>query len=247
MSTSKPRGTRSRLAALATAAALALTGCSGEEPSPAEEAEPSASLLEPSGAPTFEVEPVTTSGTIVGRLPRTKRAQVERAVSRVVVRWLGAAYLRGDYPRRRVGNAFPGFTPGARAAARRDAGLMTNQRIARRTETVTPTAVRVEVDLLAVHKRAVSATAHVLLRFRAEGRTVRAHRVQGRLLLTRGDGGWQVFAYDVARSHDGGPARGKQDKQDKRGKKDKRDQQGNKDRSKKTKKKDKQRPKGDRG
>ena len=56
---------------------------------------------------------MTTSGTIVGRLPRKDRARVEKAVSDRAVRFLNAAYLAGDYPRQDFRNAFPGFTGGA--------------------------------------------------------------------------------------------------------------------------------------
>ena len=146
------------------------------------------------------LEPVTTSGRTVGRLPRKTRLRAERAVAGVAVRWLEAAYLGGSYPRRDFRKAFPGFTPGARNAARRDSRLMSNRGIGRRITAVTPTGIRVRVDLLAVRKRPVTGTAHVRVRFRTEGRVERAHWVAGRLMMTWRGQGWQVFAYDVARS-----------------------------------------------
>lgn len=212
MSTRTARGTRHLVTTSAATLALVLTGCSGGEESPAGEPEPSQSLLEPSDAPTLEVEPVTTSGTLVGRLPRKDRTRTEQAVSRATVRWLEAAYLGGKYPRRDFRDAFPGFTGGARAEARRDLGLMTNKRLAARVDTVTPTAIRVRVDLLAVKQRPVTATAHFRVSFRAEGKVRRAMRVAGRLMMTRAKPGWRVFAYDVTRAHQGGRANGEPDR-----------------------------------
>lgn len=191
-----------------------LGGCSGDADPPQPEASSSESLLEPSDAPTLAVEPVVSSGRIVGRLPRADRRRVEKAVSRVVVRWLDAAYLGGEYPRGSFRDSFPGFTPGARAVAQRDLVLMSNKGIGTRVDSVVPSAIRVRVDLLAVEKRAAAATAHLTLRFRTDGRVSRRYRVSGRLMLTRQDGSWRIFAYDVAKSHSepgSGKTRRKQD------------------------------------
>lgn len=187
---------------------LLVAGCSGDADPPDPEASSSESLLEPSDAPTLAVEPVVAPGRIVGRLPRADRRRVEKSVSRVVVGWLDAAYLAGDYPRRGFRDSFPGFTPGARAVAQRDLVLMTNRGIGTRVDSVSPSAIRVRVDLLAVAKRAVAATAHVALKFRTEGQVSRRYRVSGRLMLTRQDGSWRVFAYDVAKSHSESGGRG---------------------------------------
>lgn len=185
-------------AALTLATVLATGGCSGDDgPSPS--AEPSESLIGPSDAPTLQVEPVTTSGAIVGRLPRSDRHRVERTVSTLTVRWLEAAYLGGKYPRRDFRKAYPGFTGGAARVARRDRMLLTNRRLGPRVDTVTPTSVRVRVDLLAVKKRAVSATSHFEATFKARGKIRRRVRVEGRLLLTKPHGHWRIFGYDVSK------------------------------------------------
>lgn len=197
-----------RAASLGVVLVLLATGCSGgDDPSAGA---PSESYAEPSDAPTLEAEPVISSGTIVGRLPRADRRRAERAVAAVTVRWLEAAYLGGDYPRRSFRNSFPGFTPGARAAARRDARLMTNQAVGRRIDGVAPGAIRVRVDLLAVGKRAVTGTAHVVTRFATEGDIERTYRVAGRLMMTRREGGWKVFAYDMTRARIAPPDRSAQ-------------------------------------
>lgn len=197
-----------RAASLGVAMVLLATGCSGgDDPSAGA---PSESYAEPSDAPTLEAEPVISPGTIVGRLPRADRRRAERAVAGVAVRWLEAAYLGGKYPRRSFRNSFPGFTPGARAAARRDARLMTNQAVGRRIDGVSPGAIRVRVDLLAVGKRALTGTAHVVCRFRTEGDVERSYRVAGRLMMTRRDGRWRVFAYDMTRARVAPPDRSTQ-------------------------------------
>lgn len=177
-------------------------GCSGgDEPSPEAETttSPSAELSEPTDAPTLEVEPVTKSGTIVGRLPKKDRSRVERAISDRAVRFLNAAYLAGDYPRADFRDSYPGFTGGAAKLARKDRALLTNQPIGERIDEVTPTRITVKVDLLAVNKHAVASTAHVELAFRTAGRVEKRVRVQGRLLLTKKDGRWKIFAYDLSK------------------------------------------------
>ena len=193
--------TRRYAAGLVALAALCVTGCSGGgEPSPdASPASPTVELSEPTDAPTLEVEPVTRSGSIVGRLPRKDRARVERAIADRAVRFLNAAYLAGDYPRGDFRDAYPGFTGGAAQAARHDRALLTNQPIGQRIEKVTPTAIGVKVDLLAVNKHAVASTAHVELAFRTSGKVQKRVRVQGRLLLTKKDGRWKIFAYDLSK------------------------------------------------
>lgn len=203
------RTRRRRLAAAVPALVLALlaSACSGEDADPPQ-TDPAPSLQEPGEAPTLAVEPVTRSGRLVGRLPRKDRARVEQAVTRVAVRWMDDAYLGGRYPRKSFGSSFSVFTPGARAAARQDLGRLTNKMVGRRVDAVTPTAVRVGVDLLAVRERAVTATAHVELRFRTEGDLERHYRVAGRLMMTRQPPGWRVFAYDIARAQLGKGASG---------------------------------------
>lgn len=196
--TSRPRRF---VAVLVTVGALAVNGCSGDdEPAPdAESTSPTVELSEPTDAPTLEVEPVTRSGNIVGRLPKKDRVRVEKAISDRAVRFLNAAYLAGDYPRADFRDAFPGFTGGAAKLARKDRALLTNQPIGERIDDVTPTSIAVKVDLLAVNEHAVASTAHVELAFRTAGKVQKRIRVQGRLLLTKKDGRWKIFAYDLSK------------------------------------------------
>ena len=81
----------------------------------------------PSGEPSkFSIETTTTIGRVVGRLPKEDQKRVANAITPVVQRWFNAAYVGGDYPRKDFSDAFPGFTAGARAEARRDIELMSN-------------------------------------------------------------------------------------------------------------------------
>ena len=72
-------------------------------------------------------------------------------------------------------------------------------RIGERIDGVTPTSLRVKVDLLAVNERAVAATAHVKLTFRTSGNVTSRVSVQGELRLTKRDGKWKIFAYDLTK------------------------------------------------
>jgi len=191
----RPRpGPRLLASALVLLVGLAAGGCnSDEEPT----AESGPELVEPTDAPTLEIEPVTQLGRVTGRLPRQDARAVESRVSRVAVRWLTGAYVGGSWPRERFDDAFTGFTKGAAAAARSDRRVMTNADIGKRVKAITPTKVDVRVDVLAVRKRAVGATAHVLTTFRADGPKQGRYRVAGRLLLTKDHGRWTVFGYHV--------------------------------------------------
>lgn len=183
---------------LALSLALGTVACSGDdEPDPG--AESSAPGQETDFGREFEIETVTTVGRVVGRLPRRDLKRLEEKVTGLVQRWFNAAFVGGDYPRSNFRTAFPGFTAGARAEARRDQKLLTNRGLGSRIDGVTPTASRIRLDVLAVHRRAVGATARFLLKFRTEGDVKRKVRVQGRLMLTRDRAGWRIFGYDVAK------------------------------------------------
>lgn len=194
------RTLRARLAApsLAVVLALGATACSADDEPARPDAGPT--LSDPSEAPSFEVEPVVTTGEIVGRLAKDDRRRVVAAVSRAALRYLEAAYLDGDYPRDGGFRAsLAGFAPGTARQARADLGMLTNVGLARRIDGVTPASLRVSVDALAVRGRATAATAHVKLVFRTTGRVEKRVQVQGRLMMTRTDGRWQVFAYRMSK------------------------------------------------
>ena len=155
----------------------------------------------PSGdSSTFQIETTTTIGQVVGRLPKHDRKRLSESITPVVQRWFNAAYVGGDYPRQDFRDAFPGFTAGARAQARHDLALMSNDSIGDRISGVTPKASEIALDVLAVHKKAVAVTARFRLAFKTQGDLERRVGVRGRLLLTRAQPGWRIFAYHVART-----------------------------------------------
>lgn len=191
-------GSLTNPAALMTAAmlslALILVGCSGEddqEPAPGPSAEGSAGST---GIPSrVEV------GEVVGKLGKRPARKAAAQVAHTVDRWLDAAYLAGDYPRSKFGDAFQGFTKDAAALARRQRGLMSNASIGGDVEEVTATRRVVRVDLLAPKGKPAGATARVNLVFDLVGKSERTEQVRGRLVLTPSKGGWQVFGFDIER------------------------------------------------
>lgn len=196
-----PESGRHRLAVPLLVFLLTLTvvvGCS----EPVEK--PAAPRPESTATPTqtATAAPVTTRSTVArvyGRLPRARRAAVRRKVADAVDAWWESAYLAGDYPRASFPAAFPRFTSGAEAKARRDKRLMTNLDIGKRIDSVTAKRRRVVLDVLATRGTARSVTARFVLRFRTTGAKERLVTVRGRLFLTRRNGKWKVFGYDVAK------------------------------------------------
>ncbi len=191
--------TRVRRRVTATVLALALGVGAGACSSDDEPAEPAAQ--DPSATPTAErTVPTTVSfGTVAGRMDRATRKQLATKVQAVVDGWTEAAYLGGEYPRRAFADAWPGFTRGAQQEARRDRALMSNQDIGARIDGVVPRRSVLVIDALAVKGRPVGVTARVRLGFRTTGDLERTVRVTGRLFLTRTDGQWKVFGYDVTK------------------------------------------------
>jgi hypothetical protein len=151
-------------------------------------------------APAGSPPTTTTVVAVTGRLPADRRRRVKAAVARVVDGWLDAAYVGGTYPRSGgFRHAFPRFSSGAEDEARRDLPLTTNAGIASRIDGVDVRRRELRLDILAVRGGAVGVTARVLLVFDTTGRLERRERIQGRLLLARRGGRWQVFGYDISR------------------------------------------------
>lgn len=184
---------------LSLAILLALTGlvgCSDSSEAPA--------ATRPASTETVSLtaNPVTTSSKVArvyGPLPKARRGAVRRKVAAAVDAWWDSAYLAGDYPRTSFPGAFPRFTAGAEAKARRDKRLMTNLDIGARIDSVTAKRRHLVLDVLATRGTARSVTARFVLRFRTTGAKERLVTVRGRLFLTRRNGTWKVFGYDVAK------------------------------------------------
>jgi hypothetical protein len=181
--------------ALALVLALSAGACRASEDAPGgpEAAPPPAT---PTVAP---VESTVLIGELTGRLAKAERAKIVSEVGAVVDGWTQAAYVGGDYPRRDFSDSWPGFTSGARALARQDQALMSNQDLGDRIDGVELKRDRVVLDVLAVKQLARAVTARVLLDFRTTGSVEKRVRVQGRLYLTHEDDGWQVFGYDMTK------------------------------------------------
>jgi hypothetical protein len=180
-------------AALTVALATAATACSGDDEPPAS----TSSSAAPSEPPPLET--TAKLGKISGRLGKVVGRRTLTEVTALVDGWIDAAYLGGDYPRKGFRDAFPGFTPGATREARRDVKLLSNADIGQRIDAATAKVRRVVVDVLGVRGAPRGATARVRLVFVTEGSLQRRVTVTGRLALTPGAQGWQIFAYDVAK------------------------------------------------
>jgi hypothetical protein len=172
-------------------------GSSGPAPGPADSPAPSVTAEAPAAEP--RVPTRRRAGSVTGRIPKAQRKLVVKRVSRVVDKWLQAAYVGGEYPRSSFGRSYRGFTQGATRRARGDKELMTNVDIGDRIDGVTVKRREITVDVLAVGGTAHAATARVLLAFKTSG-VERRVRVSGRLFLTKKAGRWRVFGYDVAKA-----------------------------------------------
>jgi len=182
-------------AVAAVAVALLVTACSGGD-DPSDPGTPAAASSA-SEAPDA-VATTVSFGAVEGKLPRSRRDELAAEVQEVVDEWIDGAYL-GDYPRSDFSAAWAGFTPGARTKAERDAGLMSNSDVGAQLDAVEPERRSVTLDVLSVRQRPVGVTAHVVLRFTTTGSGDQDVRVAGRLYLTPGKQGWQVFGYDMTK------------------------------------------------
>lgn len=193
--TRTPRRARGTAAAAALALAL-VAGCSDDDGSdPAGEPEASTSAA-PEAAP---IATTTTIGRLAGgTLPKKRRTALQQDVTPIVDAWIDGAYVGGAWPRTDVGDAFSGFSAGARKDAERDLDVLSNADVGKRVTAVTATTRRLYLDVLAAGRRAAAVTARVWLRFTTTGEVARSETVKARLFLTRGKDGWEVFGYDVS-------------------------------------------------
>lgn len=196
MSQTVRRGSRAVAARVGTAlaACLLLASCSGGGDDPG-----GAPTSSTEAGPGAVVETQVSFGKVTGRLGRPARDQLSAEVGSVVDGWLDAAYVEGDYPRTDFADAWPGFTRGARAEAERDAELMSNADVGADIDGVEPVGRAMRLDVLAVKRKPVGVTAHVILKFDTAGGSGERVKVAGRLYLTQQGQGWQVFGYDVTK------------------------------------------------
>ena len=187
------RGAVATVALVLTASGLA-SGCSGDD-----DPEPKSSPSSSSAATPAGVTTAVTIGKLTGGLPAAARAEVAADVQKVVDGWFEAAYLGGDYPRSDFSQAWPGFTAGARAQARRDAALTSNSDLGPKIDGVEPVKRVLRLEVLSSRKKPVGVTARVILRFRTTGTVAEDVRVAGRLYLTPVEDGGRVFGYDITK------------------------------------------------
>ena len=139
-------------------------------------------------------------GELAGRLPQARREQLAGDVQRGRRRLDRRGVPRGDYPRTDFAGLVAGLhRPGAGPGpARRRPDEQPRPR--RRRSTGSSREKRqVTLDVLASRSEPAGVTARVVLRFATTGDTRRTVRVAGRLYLTKGKQGWQVFGYDVTK------------------------------------------------
>jgi len=196
--TRRPGLRRTGTAVALVAVLLGSGACTGDESGDDGPEEPSSDA---SAEVVDEVPLSTRVGVVTGKLEPARRKALAGKVGTVVDAWFDAAYLEGDYPRTSFRDAFPGFTVGAAALARRDRDLLTNARIGSRIDEVVPLSKTVRVDVLSPGRHPAGATARFRLAFRTSGDFELRVVVSGRLMLARAKSGdWKVFAYDVRRS-----------------------------------------------
>ncbi len=191
-------------AALLTAVALVVGGCSSSGSST-----PAAQSPGASGTASGDASPMASTvkiGTVAGNVHQPFRQRfaavrqgLETSVGQAVDAWLDGAFVGVSYPRDSFDAAFSTFTPDARKDAERDKALMTLWNLRHRIDGVTTTRRKVVIDVLAPRGRPAAATARVDLRFTTSGQVTRKIEVSGRLFLTKtASGSWRIFGYDVS-------------------------------------------------
>ena len=176
------------------ALALGAAGCDSGDDISGDEDAPRSGSSQATEAP--EVATVLTLQHVGDSLDAAHREKVKDGVTPVVDSFFDGAYL-GDFPRTDFSAGFASFTEGAAADAQRDLDVMSSASLSDRIETATATKRRVTLDVLAVEGHARGATAHFFLDFDTTGGLEESVRVRGELYLTKQDGEWSVFGYDV--------------------------------------------------
>ncbi|MBA2739668.1 MAG: hypothetical protein H0U47_08415 [Nocardioidaceae bacterium] len=143
---------------------------------------------------------------VFGRWPAKpdgrRSKQLQQQTGRVVNAWLDRGFVSPGYPTDSFAGAFAAFTPGARADARREDWLTTNAVLGPQLLDAVPTRRRVLVRAIAPAGRAVGATADLSFELRGLRQSGRRTELAltGQVFLTRIDGHWRIFGYDLQRS-----------------------------------------------
>ncbi len=178
--------TSGTLLALLTAALLALSACTGDDPGD-----------DPDGttqSTTLRLRTVHTAGEI----DEEARTRVETAIGDVLSQYVVRAFL-GDYPRQDFVSSFDDFTLDTAGKAARHIEVLTGAGFAD-ASSVRASALGADLSLLSPEGRVIGATAAVRFRFEvtkgeSEATTV---TLSGQLMLVLENGAWSVFGYEVA-------------------------------------------------
>ena len=180
--------------ALALAIGFGLAGCDTgvdiDEPSPA----PDVTTVPEEPA---EVVTEITLHSVGKKFGADRRERLKASMAEVIDPWIENAFL-GEFPRADWSPAFSGFADkAAQDAQGRDLDVLTNAALAGQIDAATATRRRVKVSVFAYQGRPRGATAHVVLDFDTTGVLEQSMRLRGDLFLTREQGAWKVFGYDV--------------------------------------------------
>lgn len=149
-----------------------------------------------------DTQSLSVLGKVRGNLDDAQAEQVLAEVTEVVDAWIDAAYA-GDYPRTDFADAYASFTPGARSRAEAQAAVMSNAEVGGDVDGARVIDRSVTVDVLGAKGKPAGATARIEVSVELTGGVERTDQVTGRLMLTPGNDGWQVFGFDVSRGEGG--------------------------------------------
>jgi len=192
---------------MAVLASAALGACTDDSDSSGDPSQPGeGGTVSGLGLPAEPAEQRTQVRRVWGRWPpgddSARTRSLQRATGRVVGAWIDRAFVAVDYPASEFDGAFATFTRGAAVQARRDSWLTTNQTLGDRLVDAVPVKRTVSVTAFAPKGSAVGATADVALVLQGVAESGQRSRlsVTGELHLTRADGNWRIFGYDLQRS-----------------------------------------------
>lgn len=195
------------LPVLALLLGLGLTSCTADTAPTAPPSEPPRTTA--GTTTTLEPEPVAARvrvTRVAGWMRPRDREVLARRVGAVVMSYLDDAYLAGEQPRTSFDGAFPTFTRGAARSARRHLELTTNAALGSQASAVVPRRRTAYLAVLSPTGVATGVTAQVHLEYLVERGDApsRSVTVRGRLMLTRVDGEWRIFGYDLTRGESAG-------------------------------------------
>lgn len=138
------------------------------------------------------------TGQVAGKLPKQRRDATVEQIGAVVDGWIDAGFTGGEWPRE-IQGAYADFTDRARRQARNDAELTSAAAFSEDVDSVRATKRVVRVDLAVHERKAVGATARVVLDLETSGELEESVQVRGRLFLTPAGDGWKIFGYNLTR------------------------------------------------